>query len=119
MSAQLKRSRWTPVLAATLLVSGTLAAAAAPTTVKPALSRDAVAKLAASSNAFGFDLYQRLRLKPGNLVISPASVTTALTMAWGGAQGKTAAQMRKVLHLEGSASEILATSGQLDRSLQD
>jgi len=79
----------------------------------------AVAKLAESSNAFGFDLYQRLRLKQGNLVISPASVTTALTMAWGGAEGETAAQMRKVLHLEGSASEILDTSGQLARSLQD
>ena len=34
-------------------------------------SADAVAKLARSSNAFGFDLYQRLRRQPGNLVISP------------------------------------------------
>jgi len=102
-----------------LLVSGTLAAAAAPTKGKPELSSEAVAKLAQSGNAFGFDLYQRLRQKPGNLVISPASVTTALTMAWGGAQGATAVQMRKALHLEGSASEIMATSGQLARTLQD
>jgi serine protease inhibitor len=50
----------------------------------PVNGNDDIAKLARSSNAFGFDLYQRLRGKPGNLVISPASVTTALTMPWGG-----------------------------------
>jgi serpin B len=79
---------------------------------------EAVAKLARSSNAFGFDLYQRLRQKPGNLVISPASLTTALSMTWGGARGETAAEMRKVLHLEGTADEVMATSGALSRSLQ-
>ncbi len=100
-------------------------ASAAPKTVKtmkPPVARppaEAVAKLAGSSNAFGFDLYQRLRQGPGNLVISPASITTVLTMAWGGAEGETAAQMRKVLHLEGSAGDVLATSGGLARSLQD
>jgi len=82
------------------------------------VSADA-AKLARSSNAFGFDLYQRLRRAPGNLVISPASITTALTMTWGGAKGKTAAQMKKVLHLKGTADEVMATSGQLARSLQE
>ena len=86
---------------------------------KPALSKEAVATLAQGSNAFGFDLYQRLRLKPGNVVISPASITTVLTMAWGGAQGETKTQMGSVLHLAGTASEVMATSGQLARSLQD
>jgi serpin B len=75
--------------------------------------------LAKSSNAFGFDLHQRLRLKPGNLVISPASISTALTMTWSGARGETAEQMRSVLHLKESADEVMATSGQLARSLQD
>ncbi|MEO6194842.1 MAG: serpin family protein [Thermoanaerobaculia bacterium] len=78
----------------------------------------AAAKLARSSNAFGFDLYQRLLQQPGNLVISPASLTTALAMTWGGARGETAAQMGRVLHLEGTAGEVMATSGQLARSLQ-
>jgi serpin B len=77
------------------------------------------AKLARSSNAFGFDLYQRLRQKPGNLVVSPVSITTALTMAWAGARGETAAQMRKALHLEGTAGEVTAASGWLARALQD
>jgi serpin B len=90
--------------------------AAAP--LKP-LPAETVAKLAQGSNALGFDLYQRLRREPGNLVLSPASLTTALAMTWGGARGETAAQMQKVLHLEATADEAMTTSGQLARSLQD
>jgi serpin B len=97
-----------------LFLSGALFGAEAPVE-----SKDGVAKLARSSNAFGFDLYQRLRQAPGHLVVSPASITTALTMPWSGARGETAAQMRTVLHLDGTADEVLATSGQLSRSLQD
>src|SRR4051794_15563700 len=79
----------------------------------------ALARLARGSNAFGFDLYHRLRGTPGNLVLSPASLSIALTMTWGGAAGETAAQMGKVLHQEGTADAAMATSGQLARSLQD
>lgn len=82
---------------------------------------DAVAKLARSSNAFGFDLYQRLRAAAGadaNLVISPSSITTALTMTWGGAKGETAKQMASVLRLEVTPEEAMATSGKLAASLQ-
>ena len=78
-----------------------------------------VTQLAQSSNAFGFDLYQLLRQEPGNLVMSPASLTLALTMTWGGARGETADQMRKVLHLEGTADEVFATAGRLASALQD
>jgi serpin B len=113
------RPRWAFVTATLLLLPGTLTGAGAPRKDKPAVSQDAAAKLAQSSNAFGFDLYQRLRQRPGNLVISPASITTVLTMAWGGARGETAAQMRKVLHLEGEAGEVMATSGELARTLQE
>lgn len=83
----------------------------------PRLAR--LARLAQGSNAFGFDLYRRLRSTPGNLVFSPASLTTALTLAWGGAAGETAAQIGKVLHQDGTADAAMATSGQLARGLQD
>jgi serpin B len=116
---RLGKSRWALVAAAPLLLAGSLTATGAPTKSKPALSKEAVATLAQGSNAFGFDLYQRLRLKPGNVVISPASITTVLTLAWGGAQGDTKTQMGSVLHLAGAASEVMATSGRLARSLQD
>src|SRR6202163_3259191 len=115
----LGKSRWAVVAAAPLLLSWSLTAIGEPMKSKPALSKEAVATLAQGSNAFGFDLYQRLRLKPGNVVISPASITTVLTMACGGAQGETKTQMGSVLHLAGTASEVMATSGQLARSLQD
>lgn len=80
---------------------------------------NAIAQLARSSNEFGFDLYQRLRWEPGNFVISPSSITTALTMTWGGAKGEAEAQLRRVLHLEGPANEVMNTSGELARSLQE
>src|SRR5690348_17167125 len=54
--------------------------------------------LARSNNALAFDLYARARAQAGNLALSPISISTALTMTWGGARGETAAQMKKVLH---------------------
>ncbi|HEX6901652.1 MAG TPA: serpin family protein [Thermoanaerobaculia bacterium] len=108
------KSRAAFAAAVVLLLSGPLFGDDAPMN-----GDDATLKLARSSNAFGFDLYQRLRGKPGNLVISPASVTTALAMPWGGARGETAEQMRKVLHLEGTPDEVMATSGELARALQN
>jgi serpin B len=109
------RSRWAVAVAAVLLLSRSVSAKAPQASPKPP---DAAAKLARSSNAFGFDLYQRLRRTPGNLVISPASLTTALTMAWAGARGETAAQMRRALHLQGTPDEALAASGRLAATLQ-
>lgn len=56
-------------------------------------------RVAASGNAaFAFDLYARIRSQPGNLFLSPYSISTALAMTWGGARGKTAKQMSSVLH---------------------
>jgi serpin B len=49
-------------------------------------------------NAFGVDLYARIRTSDGNLVFSPASIALALSMARAGAKGTTAAEMDKVLH---------------------
>jgi serpin B len=89
----------------------------APPVTPPAA--DQLQALAQSSNAFGFDLYQRVRKASGNVVFSPASITTALAMAWGGAKGETAAQMKKVLHLGGMPDEVMSTSGKLAASLED
>jgi serpin B len=86
---------------------------------QPSRPDDAVARFARSSNEFGLDLYGKLRAMPGNLVVSPASVTTALAMAWGGARGKTAEQMQAVLPFDRPAAETMPVSGRLSAALTD
>jgi serpin B len=73
--------------------------------------------LAKSNNALAVDLYGKARTQSGNLALSPISISTALTMTWGGAKGETAAQMKKVLHAEGEAAQAMDVSGKLLASL--
>ncbi|MEQ8455036.1 MAG: serpin family protein [Sandaracinaceae bacterium] len=56
------------------------------------------AVFAASTRAFGADLYRRLRSREGNLVVSPGSIDIAFAMTFAGARGETAAQMARVFH---------------------
>ncbi len=51
------------------------------------------------NNQFAIDLFRALRERPGNLAVAPASLSTALAMAYEGARGETAAEMARVLHL--------------------
>jgi serpin B len=78
-----------------------------------------VTRFARSSNGFAFDLYGKLRAAPGNLVVSPASVTTALAMAWGGARGQTAEELQTVLRFDRPAAETMQVSGRLAAALTD
>lgn len=51
------------------------------------------------NNAFALDLIKKLtETEKGNILISPYSIRTALAMAYAGARGQTADEMRKVLH---------------------
>jgi serpin B len=76
-------------------------------------SDEELARIARSSNAFAADLWGRVRGTQGNLAVSPASITLALAMTWGGARGRTADDMKQVLHFEGSADEVMASAGRL------
>jgi serpin B len=53
----------------------------------------------AGRTAFAFDLYQRLRRRPGNLFFSPHSISAALAMTYAGARGRTAREMAETLRL--------------------
>lgn len=66
------------------------------------LSDEDAAGVASSVNAFGFDLQAALTAEEpaGNVVISPLSVATLLSMVAAGAGGETAMQMAEVLHLD-------------------
>jgi serpin B len=74
--------------------------------------------LARSSNQLGFDLHRSLRAQPGNLVFSPASVFVALVMPWSGARGATAAEMGRVLHLDGPPDSVLPAARGLLEGLE-
>src|SRR5262245_19331831 len=85
-----RESAMSPTVAATHCLLVFFLAGAVGAAEPPAA---ATARFARSSNAFGVDVYARLKAQPGNLALSPASLTTALAMTWGGARGATADQM--------------------------
>src|SRR5262249_47569075 len=64
-------------------------------------------------------LFGKLRTRTGNFAFSPLSLSMALTMTWAGARGETAAQMRKVLHLDRTVEEIMGSTGKLIATFQD
>jgi serpin B len=64
------------------------------------------------------DLYQCLAEKPGNLVFSPASISLALAMTYGGAQGQTAAEMAHALHFPDEAKALHAGNQMLSLGLE-
>ncbi len=66
-------------------------------------------KLIEANNQFGFALLQELREADAqkNLLISPASITLALAMAYNGAEGETGRAMAKAMSLEGMDKETL------------
>ena len=102
----------------------------APTSSAPAsaieLARSDLARIAAdpaggiaaadAMNAFGLELYGRVAAKPGNLVLSPASIAIALSMTRAGARGTTADEMDAVLHDLGS-HELADAANALDAAL--
>lgn len=53
------------------------------------------------NSLFALAMYDELRKQEqGNVFFSPFSISAALAMAYAGAKGETAAQMREVLHLQ-------------------
>jgi serine protease inhibitor len=65
-----------------------------------------VRAIAQSSNQFGFELYQHLREQDGNKFLSPASIATAMAMAYAGAEGGTKRQIADVLHFSLSDTRL-------------
>ena len=84
----------------------------------PALETGDLATLAADNRHFAQDLYQAIRAKPGNLVFSPASISLALAMTYGGAAGTSAAQMASALHFSLPPARLHPTFDALDLALE-
>src|SRR5262245_17584153 len=69
------------------------------------------------NNQFAVDLYAKLREQPGNLFLSPASISTALALTYAGARGQTAEQMAKVLHFPAHQEKLHEAFAALQRGL--
>jgi serpin B len=63
------------------------------------------AAVAHDNNQFALELFGQLD-KKANLFFSPASISTALAMVYGGARGKTSEQMANVLHFQLDAKRL-------------
>ena len=68
--------------------------------------------LATADNGFGTTLLDRLVAEShgGNLVLSPASIATALQMAFAGAKGSTAVEMARSLGVDGQTPQQVAAA---------
>ncbi len=73
--------------------------------------------LMAAYNNSGQRLFQALATKPGNIVLSPYSIGTAMAMTLAAARGDNAAEMAKVLDLELSREQVNDASAAVIASL--
>jgi serpin B len=74
-------------------------------------------EFAAAGNRLGFALYRQIAAQPGNIVMSPYSIATAMAMALAGAHGETEKEMAAALHMELPANELADAYTRLDRML--
>jgi serpin B len=85
----------------------------------PVVSAAASQSVGQATRRFGVELWARLRERPGNLAVSPASAWMALAMAHAGARGQTEAEMRGVLQMPADPPATRAAVGALLGSWND
>jgi serine protease inhibitor len=83
----------------------------------PLLAPNDLRAFAAGHNAFGLDLYGRLRAGGGNLFFSPYSIAQVLTMTSAGARGQTLQQMAQTLHSALPQEQLHPAANALDQAL--
>ncbi|MEW6251914.1 MAG: serpin family protein [Planctomycetota bacterium] len=111
--------RTLPLFALTAAASGQmdLTKALVPRELNPPVAQPELARLTAGNRALALDLYGRLREQPGNLFVSPHSLSIALAMTYAGAAGETAEQMGKVLHFAELGEHVHPAFNALDQRL--
>jgi serpin B len=82
----------------------------------PTAGESSPTELVRGSNRFALALWKSAAA--GNVAMSPASISAALAITWGGAKGDTAKQLQKTLGLDGPADAVLSQWGQIYKSLQ-
>ena len=103
----------------TLAIGGICAAlvASSPGLIQAAPKAGGWAPLIGGYNRTGQRLFRALAETPGNIVLSPYSVGTAMAMATVGARGETEAEMAKALSLELPRDDVDAANAAVLSSL--
>ncbi len=68
-------------------------------------------------NHFTLDLFKRMGRPTDNLFLSPASVSTAMTLAYRGARGDTADELRRVLYFSAPPETYLSIQAPILRAM--
>jgi serpin B len=97
------------------LALGAALAGGGPARAEPAEA--AVRAVVTADNHLGFELYRRLAEKPGNVVMSPHSIATAVGIALAGARGETGKEMAAALRFDLPAGDLADARRQLDATL--
>jgi serpin B len=107
----------------TTMCFATVAAILAGLSLASRAAAEDVQALAQAYNASGLELLQRLAASPGNVVLSPYSIGSAMAMARSGARGETEAEMARVLHhrldraaTDAANADLLKILGGYDKS---
>ena len=109
----------TPLTLSAILIG--VAAASAPEGAAVAVCADGldVREVVQGNTAFAVDLYRRLGTEPGNLFVSPYSISLALGMTYGGARGNTAVEMGQTMHFPARQEALHAALKRLTQRLAD
>lgn len=76
-----------------------------------------VPTLVEDETAFGLSLYEQLNQKKENLIYSPYSIFTCLSMAYMGAEDVSAAEMKEALHISLNPEDLAKESGILTEKI--
>lgn len=76
-----------------------------------------LAAIVAGTTAFALDLYRTVATEPGNLVLGPLSISTAMAMNQLGARGATEAQTAAAMHFDLPSDQLAAGFDRLAREL--
>lgn len=79
--------------------------------------REVQAEVVKASNTLGLEAYAHLGQQPGNQVISPACITTGLSLLYTGARGETGRQIAHVMHADSVLHDGVGSYGSLIKDL--
>lgn len=96
------------------VITGELARAEVQYASSTDITDEQLAALVAGNTEFGLALLRLAGVEGENTILSPFSIAAALTMAYAGARGNTAAQMRDALSLGLPDAEVHEARNELD-----